>query len=115
MAGILALIVLALVAVPGVASAPPKRQPFSLTGTVVSVQGATLVIKVLKGPRALRRYEQKGELTVTLASAAVIRMGKKRIAAAALKPQERVSVSGWYTPGPRPTLQATSLTVVSAR
>ena len=118
MAGSVAvLLVVVAVTLPAVAGpySSSGKQAFTLTGQVVSVNGNTLVIKVVKASKALRRYEQKGELTVVLAPKATITMAKKPISASMLKPNDRVTVVGWYKPAAKPTFEATTITVSAPR
>jgi len=95
------------------ATAPARPQAFWVRGTVVSFKDNALVIKVTSAPASVTRYEQKGELTVMLAPKAAIRMGAKTIDASAIKPSERVYVSGTYRTGQNPTFEATSIRVYS--
>ena len=118
MAGSVAvLLVVVAVTLPAVAGSYSSsgKQAFTLTGQVVSVSGNTLVIKVIKASKALRRYEQKGELTVVLAPKATITMAKKHISASMIKAMERVTVVGWYKPTAKPTFEATTITVSAPR
>lgn len=112
------LLLVAVAALPALAAGSSKKSekhPFTLTGQVVSISGSTIVIKVSKAPKALARFEQKGELTLVLAPKATIKIGKKQIVPTALKPQERVSVRGWYTEAAKPTIEATTVIVLAAR
>lgn len=116
--GLVAVLVLVVaVTVPALAGSYSSsgKKAFTLTGQVVSVNGNTLVIKVVKASKAVQRYEQKGELTVVLAPKATITMAKKPISVSTLKPNDLVTVVGWYKPAAKPTFEATTITVSAPR
>jgi len=109
-------LVFGTLAAPAMAAAPtsaPKVVTFSLKGTIVAVKDNALVVKVTSASRAIARYEQKGRLTLTLSPATKILRGTKPVTAKDLKPNERVSVAGRYTPGAKPVFQATTITVAA--
>ncbi len=112
------LVLLALVGTVALGAGPspgPPTQSFRLRGRIVSVKGNDVLIRVTSAPKSIQRYEQKGELNVTLSSEAKVFMGKKAISASMLKPNERVSVTGRYKPSSNPTFEATKITVLSAK
>ncbi len=111
--GLTSVLLVAVIASASMAASPaasPKTVSFTLTGRVQEANDTSLVVRIVRAPKAIVRYAQKGILTVTLAPKAVIRMGKKSIAAGMLKPNEVVSVAGWYKPSAHPTFHALRIT-----